>query len=66
MPMRGTLPLVREPVASRAAPNLAQAFRALISSIDLAVVAAFATVGLFASLRFELAYPLLLASTLGS
>lgn len=50
MPMRGTLPLERETVASRIATGLAQAFRVAIGSTDLAVVSAFAVIGLFASL----------------
>lgn len=55
MPMRGTLPLGREPVAgrtaaSRIATSLAQAFLLAISSTELAVVSAFAVAGLFASL----------------
>jgi hypothetical protein len=66
MPMRGTLPLVSQSVESRAAANLAQAFLAAVGSTDLVVVSAFSTIGLFASLWFELAHPLgfILLSTL--
>lgn len=63
MPMRGTLPLMREPVADRAVASLEQALLTAIGSTDFAVVSAFTAAGLLASFCFELAQPESLAAT---